>query len=276
MKKNQTPLVSVVVTTRNEEKNIGACLDSVLNQAYPHRNIETIVVDNKSTDQTVQIAKKKATVYTHGNERSEQRNFGARKSHGLFYLYLDADMHLDKDVIIQCVNVLEKDRSVVAAYIPEIIVGTGYWSSVRRFERSFYNGTIIDCVRFVRMSAFVKVKGFDTTMTGPEDWDFDKKIRSVGKTVVIKAPLYHNEANFSIWNYFKKKKYYARSFDRYTKKWGSEDDDIKKQFSLYYRFAGVFLENGKWRSTIKKPHLFLGILFLRFLVGLSYLLRKMS
>jgi glycosyltransferase involved in cell wall biosynthesis len=48
-------LVSVIITTKNEERNIGNCLESVLAQAYPAESIEIIVVDNNSTDRTKQI-----------------------------------------------------------------------------------------------------------------------------------------------------------------------------------------------------------------------------
>ncbi len=54
MKKN--PLVSVTITTKNEEKNIENCLKSILEQSY--KNIEIIVVDNNSTDKTKEIALK--------------------------------------------------------------------------------------------------------------------------------------------------------------------------------------------------------------------------
>jgi len=39
-------LVSVIVTTKNEEKNIGNCLTSINEQTYPKDKIEIIVVDN--------------------------------------------------------------------------------------------------------------------------------------------------------------------------------------------------------------------------------------
>jgi glycosyltransferase involved in cell wall biosynthesis len=42
------PLVSVVITTKNEEKNIENCLRSINVQGY--NNIEIIVVDNNSDD----------------------------------------------------------------------------------------------------------------------------------------------------------------------------------------------------------------------------------
>ncbi|MBM3283586.1 glycosyltransferase [Candidatus Gottesmanbacteria bacterium] len=44
------PLVSIVIPTLNEEKNIGRCLESILDQTY--KNIEIIVVDNNSKDKT--------------------------------------------------------------------------------------------------------------------------------------------------------------------------------------------------------------------------------
>lgn len=50
------PLVSVIIRTKNEEKWIGSCLESVFNQDYP--NFEVIVVDNESTDHTVKKALK--------------------------------------------------------------------------------------------------------------------------------------------------------------------------------------------------------------------------
>ncbi len=45
------PLVSIIIRTRNEERWIGSCLRAVFNQKY--KNIEVIVVDNCSTDQTL-------------------------------------------------------------------------------------------------------------------------------------------------------------------------------------------------------------------------------
>jgi glycosyltransferase involved in cell wall biosynthesis len=50
--------VSVVITTKNEEKNIANCLESIKRQTYPQNRIEIIVVDNNSTDGTKEIARK--------------------------------------------------------------------------------------------------------------------------------------------------------------------------------------------------------------------------
>ena len=270
------PLVSITITTKNEQKNIGRCLKSIKQQTYPQKFIEIIVVDNNSIDKTKQIARKYTKKgFNKGPERSAQRNFGMLgKSKGKYLMFLDADMTLSKKVISQAVNKLENSR-LSALYISEIVLGDGFWSKVRRFERSFYDGTVIDCVRFIKKDIFVRSGGFDCNLTGPEDWDLDKKIKKLGKTAVLKnACIYHNEGKFSLKKYLSKKSCYSQSFNKYKKKWGKNDPDIEKQFSPFYRCFIVFTEKNKWKKLVLHPFLTLGIIYLRFFVGLVYLCQK--
>ena len=264
------PVVSVIVTTKNEERNIGACLESVFQQSMTL--FEMIVVDNYSEDKTAEIAREYgADVFKKGPERSAQRNYGVKKAQGRYILYLDADMRLSSGLLEDCVNRCEADSEISGIYIPEIIVGEGFWIKVRKFERRFYDATVIDAVRFVPRSAFKKVDGFDLRFTGPEDWDFDKKIRGLGKTVLSASYLEHDEGKFDFKHYLGKKSYYAKSFDIYAEKWGKDDPDIRKQLSLMYRFVGVFVEQGKYLKLLKHPILTLGMFSLRFLVGFVYI-----
>ena len=63
------PLVSVIITTKNEEKHIENLLQSIKRQTY--KNIEIILVDNYSTDRTREIARKYTDkIYLKGPERS--------------------------------------------------------------------------------------------------------------------------------------------------------------------------------------------------------------
>lgn len=54
---NEMPFISIIIAARNEEKNIGACIQSILNQTYPQNKFEIIVTDDHSTDATVSIIK---------------------------------------------------------------------------------------------------------------------------------------------------------------------------------------------------------------------------
>ena len=80
-------LVSVIVTTRNEERNIGNCLQSIRLQTY--KPVEIIVVDNNSTDKTQEIARSFTDVVVNkGPERSAQRNHGiCGLAKGIFLIY---------------------------------------------------------------------------------------------------------------------------------------------------------------------------------------------
>ncbi len=53
---SQQPLVSVLIAARNEEKRIPQCLESLLHSQYPAEKFEIIVIDDRSTDQTRNIA----------------------------------------------------------------------------------------------------------------------------------------------------------------------------------------------------------------------------
>ena len=269
----KTTDISIIVTTRNEENHIASCIQSIKNQRYSQEKIEIIIVDNNSNDTTVEIAQQYTDkIYIYGPERSAQRNFGVEKSAGKYILYLDADMSLSESVIQECFDMCENE-GYTALYIPEKIIGEGFWIAARNFERSFYNATCIDCVRFIRRETFLDIGGFDTALTGPEDWDLNRRVNQIGTTGIIGSPLYHNEGAFNFANYLRKKAYYTHSFRSYIEKWGKDDPIVKKQLGLWYRYFGVFIENGKWKRLIKHPILSIGMYFLRFMVGIQYLRR---
>ncbi len=272
--KTTPPLVSIVVTTKDEENHIESALLSIYSQKYP--NIETIVIDNNSTDKTKEISKKYTSkVYNKGPERSIQRNFGVQKAKGKYIIYLDADMRLEPELVKKAIKEIQRTKAD-ALYISEIVIGESFLSKIRRHERSFYDATVIDCARIIKREAFLRVGGFDLSLTGPEDFDLQKKLKHKGyKSSLLKNSwLDHDESNIVLKDYLNKKSYYATSFDKYREKWGADDEDIKKQLGFYYRFIGVFIENKKWKKLLKHPILTAGMYYLRFLVGIRYLRRN--
>ncbi|MBO7435196.1 glycosyltransferase [bacterium] len=269
-KTDKQPLISVVITTKNEERNLPDCLAALGSQTIPRDSFEVIVVDNASTDRTREIALAGADLFLEkGPERSAQRNFGIESAHAPVVVYLDADMRLSENVLAECLEAF-KDPSVVGLYIPEEVVGSGYWIKVRNFERSFYDATPIDGIRGVRKELFLKLGGFDLSLCGPEDWDLNIRMKELGELKLIASGLKHDEGAFQWGRYLKKKKYYSTSFAAYKEKWPG-NEDVKKQFSFWYRYFGVFLENGKWKKLFSHPILAVGMYVLRGAVGFAYI-----
>jgi chlorobactene glucosyltransferase len=56
---SETPL-TVIVPARNEAANIGACVEGLLLQSYPPKRMETVIVDDNSTDGTAEIVRQMA------------------------------------------------------------------------------------------------------------------------------------------------------------------------------------------------------------------------
>lgn len=267
-------MISVIVNTKDEEKNIGNCLQAIRQQNFASEEIEIIVVDNNSTDKTKEIALRYTDkVFDKGPERSAQKNFGVEKAQGQWFVHLDADMIISQDVLKECMEKVEKNPDIVALFFPEKVLGNSFFSKVRNFERSFYNATVVDGVRFIKKDAFLQINGFDENMYACEDWDLTKRIKQQGKVDIIQAVLYHNEAEFSVKKYLSKKGYYTQNMSVYLEKW-KDDPDLKKQFGIYYRFFGIFVENGKWKKLLSHPWLAAGMYFLRLLVGGMFLIRK--
>ncbi len=54
------PSVSIIIAARNEEDNIGRCLDSMVRLTYPQELLEIVVVDDRSMDRTREVVNRYA------------------------------------------------------------------------------------------------------------------------------------------------------------------------------------------------------------------------
>ncbi len=267
------PLVSIIISTKDEEKNIERCLKSIKRQNYKG-SIEIVVVDNYSTDKTLKLARKYTrNVFLKSPERSAQRNFGAKKARGVWLLFLDADMELSPNLISECIKLMQNSLYPPMIVIPEIAQGDAFWAKALALEKNCYKGpSWVLAARFFPRKIFLKLAGFDTKLYAGEDWDVTERFQDKGVPLLLlsKAQLYHHEQNSSLLELFKKEAYYIKNIQLYARKQPTA-----------FSFQGSFLYRGfvwlrAWRELIKHPMLTLAFLWYKFVVWLMwlYLARK--
>ena len=104
-------MVSVIIPCRNEEKFIGKCLDSLIEQDYPKEDLEILVVDGKSEDKTKEIVESFAGRYPfiklldNPNKYTPfALNIGIKASVGEVIIRMDSHAGYQKDYISKCVK----------------------------------------------------------------------------------------------------------------------------------------------------------------------------
>lgn len=128
--KKDLPLVSVIVAAYNAEKYIGDLLDSLHNQDYS--NIEIIVVNDGSTDFTLDVIEKKKRVdsrikvITQANAGvSAARNVGFENSCGDYVIFIDADDLVERSMITVLVKNAEANNADIS------ICNISEWNNIK-------------------------------------------------------------------------------------------------------------------------------------------------
>lgn len=239
------PLVSVIVPTYQSAQFLKNCLASIRQQTYP--NIEVIVVDNHSTDDTLEIARQYADkVLTKGPERSAQRNFGAENASGEFVYMVDADFTIDTNVVSQCIaKSTEGYEAIVVHNSPD--TGVSWIAHVRKFEVDMYKYDIThSAARFFRKEVYLALGGYDETITAGEDYDIQNRLNRGGyKTGFVDAEALHLGEPTSLWKHLKKYYDYGRDFVHYQQK---NQEESRQQLSFG---RSVYLKN--WRQFLRRP-----------------------
>lgn len=172
-------LVSVVIPTYQHADAIVDCIDSVIAQTY--QNIEIIVVDDGSTDDTKSILEPYGTTITYlyqdNSGSNPARNRGFRAAKGEYVIFCDADVIMEEDMIAEMVNALEKHPDCDFVY-SDFIFGWKF------FKGQPFNVQELRKVNYIHTSSLVRRKafpGFDEEIQRFQDWDVWLTMAEQGK-----------------------------------------------------------------------------------------------
>jgi len=185
MVKDQKELISVVIPTYNREHVIKRCIDSVITQTYC--NIEVIVVDDASTDNThkvMETIKDSRVRYIKLVENSRgtlPRNVGIDDSNGKFIAFLDSDdTWLPNKLEEQLKYINQSEYKQILCFTGVLLKnGEKEKKIVKRDLRKeesiieyIINVGWVQCSTFMGSSDVIKQTKFNSTLKKHQDWDF--------------------------------------------------------------------------------------------------------
>lgn len=193
------PLISVIIPCYNNERVIIEAIESVEKQTYS--NVEMIVVDDGSTDQTAEVVRN----YSRGKSNikffskpnggpASTRNYGFDRSSGQFIVFLDGDDRLHPDFIKEHFEIFRKHIHLSLVYSnAEFFEGkTGPWHIIDYNSDEFLISNAIPIFAMVSAAAFERAGKFDEQLKGLEDWELWIRILTKNSHVYkIKKPLYY-------------------------------------------------------------------------------------
>ncbi len=182
---NFMPFLSIVIPTKNEEKNLPKLLDSIKSQTFA--DYEVVVADAGSTDKTRDIAAKYGAHVVDGGMPGPGRNRGAAVASGQMLLFLDADVVLTSAKFLgeNLDEMKRKGACAACTYVKPISR-----NPVDRAMHEVYNAYAVAMERvrphapgfcfFVKKHVHDELGGFDETVVFAEDHEYAQRIERSG------------------------------------------------------------------------------------------------
>ena len=212
-----TPFVSILIAARNEEKNLGDCLDSILAVDYPPDKFEILVGDDNSDDQTGEVANAYAFRYPQvrsyniykqkikGNGKANVLAQLARKAKGEFLFITDADIQVPRPWLQAMLRGMADDVALVTG--TSVVIGNNLLAYMQQIDWLFATGmlkvvsdlgipvTTMGNNMLLRKSVYEEIGGYEALpFSVTEDLELFNHVKRKYQTVNLFNPDVLNES----------------------------------------------------------------------------------
>lgn len=202
--------ISVIVPVYNAEKTIDYCVQSIIQQTY--KNLEIILVENGSTDNSLQKCKEYAEkddrvkVFVSEKGVSKARNLGLEKMTGTYFAFVDSDDYIDITTYEKCLKKAVEEDADMTFYLTNSVQG----DNITKFEEKniekvvygnetkyfFYKGSEsvrTGTIRVLFLAEKHKDLRYDEDLCFSEDFIFMiESMKKSEKRALVKEHMYYN------------------------------------------------------------------------------------
>ncbi|MCZ6679289.1 MAG: glycosyltransferase [Candidatus Poribacteria bacterium] len=258
------PFVSIIIPARNAQHTLKACLDSLTHLNYPNAQMEILIVDGMSTDNTRKIAGLYNTTLVENPKQSHRSgiNLGFEKAVGNLVAFTDADCILDKNWLENSLKYFQGDeciagvsgpiqmpcqqntfqRAVAFLFSLAVLVAKSSHKETQKTVQDVED--FPTCNAIYRKAALNAVMPLDENPYGGSDLELSYRLRQSGYRLLA-TPDVHV--------------------------WHCKRDTPKRFWIQMYRYAIARLQLGKkWPKLLNIAHIAVGLSVPLFIVFLSF------
>ena len=202
------PFVSIIIPCRNEEKYIGKCLDTILEQDYPKENLEVLVVDGMSEDKTREIVRNYSEKYPFVKLLENPKKFtnfalniGIKVARGEIIMMMGAHAGYERDYVSKCVKYLKEydadnvggvmktlpGKNTIFAKAIAITLSHFFGTGGSYFRTGLAKPRWVDTVfgGCYRREVFNKIGLFNENLLRSQDMEFNLRLKKAGGKILL-------------------------------------------------------------------------------------------